>query len=333
MIERAELSALARSVKAVIRESLAAIGERIDTLEKRFTEIPAGPRGEKGEPGDSGPVGPKGESGESIRGEKGDSGVPGDPGARGDKGEIGLTGDPGQRGERGDKGDPGERGLPGLPGDKGERGEKGEQGEAGLTVVGEKGADGKDGRDGRDGIAVSGKDGRDGNDGRDALQIDPLPAIDPAKSYPRGTYAEYSGGTIRAFRNTVPITGTLQDAGWSVMCDGESVFEVVQAADLRTFTFKRTLTSGRTFQCTFKMPVVISRGIFKDGTEYSMGDSVVWDNSTWTCQVESTKAKPGTSPDWLMSARKGGEGKPGKDGARGIDGKDGKDWRPLGAGH
>lgn len=162
MIERAELSVLAKSVKAVIKDSLVAIGERIDALEKRFSEIPAGPRGEKGERGDDGKPGERGPAG-----------------------------------ERGEKGDPGECGAPGKVGERGERGEKGERGEQGISVsvVGEKGADGKDGRDGRDGL--NGKDGRDGIDGRDALVIDPLDSIDEARSYSRGTWACHKGGLVR----------------------------------------------------------------------------------------------------------------------------------------
>lgn len=292
MIERAELSALAKSVKAVIRESLVAIGERIDALEKRFADIPAGPRGEKG-----------------------------------DRGDDGKPGEPGPAGERGAQGETGERGLQGPQGLTGERGERGEPGKDGVSVVGEKGADGKDGRDGRDGL--NGKDGRDGIDGKDALQIEILPMIETDKSYPRGTYARYAGGLMRATANTNPQGPIL--SYWEVIVDGIASIHIHQADDLRSFTVDYGMTSGKRATETFRLPVLIYREVFKDGTEYTRGDCVTYDGSVWICVVDAAKAKPGIGPDWKLAVRRGNEGKPGKDGARGIDGKDGKDFRPMGA--
>ena len=127
----------------------------------------------------------------------------------GPQGEKGI---PGDRGEAGPEGIAGKDGAPGLdgkdgaPGPQGDRGEKGDRGPPGPA--GEKGADGAPG--------MHGKDGAPGADGRDAIQIEVLPAIDEAKSYPRGTWASFRGGLIRAARNTDPITGALHEAGWHV---------------------------------------------------------------------------------------------------------------------
>lgn len=290
-----------------------------------------GPRGEKGERGDDGPVGPMGERGIGIVGEKGEPGP---------QGECGPAGEKGDRGEKGDaglatKGDTGERGEPGPQGERGPAGEKGADGFSAVGEKGEKGdagANGKDGRDGRDGN--HGKDGRDGIDGRDAIQIEILAAIDPSKSYSRGTYAEYAGGTIHAIRNTDPIVNkTIQDAGWSVLMDGESDFNIDLAEDSRTFTFKRTMTSGRIFSKVFKMPVLIHRDVFREGVDYSVGDAVTWGGSIWKCLVDAAKSKPGTNEmEWKLIVKRGGDGKDGAQGAVGPKGKDGRDGRDLNLG-
>lgn len=80
---------------------------------------------------------------------------------------------------------------------------------------GEAGKDGKDGRDGRDG-----RDGADGADGANAWEVTVLQSIDPEQSYARGTCASYKGGLILATRNTSPISGSLEDAGWRVVVEG-----------------------------------------------------------------------------------------------------------------
>jgi|ERR1041385_980172 chitodextrinase len=290
-MDRDDLPFLVKAVGRVIKEAISQLRDEFNT---RLAAIPVGPKGEKGE-----------------RGEKGEPGEVGWPGAVGDRGEPGPVGPKGE------------------PGEKGEKGERGEPGEPGLSIVGEKGEPGKmgeTGRDGRDGVGIQGPPGERGERGRDALEIEILPMIDPTKSYPRGTFAEHAGGTIRAVRNTDPITGTLQQAGWSVLWDGEANFEVVRDPDLRTFSFKRTLTSGRTFEFTFKTPVMIYRGIWREGQAYSQGDTVTWAGSTWHCNADSTTAKPGDGADWQLSTKRGQDGKaglPGKDGERGPQGERG----------
>lgn len=155
------------------------------------------------------------------------------------------------------------------------------------------------------------KDGEDGHVGRDALEIDILPAIDSARSYPRGTFASHEGGLIRAIRNTEPITQSIEASGWAVVIEGFSDPQVTQAEDLRSFTVTFRRTAGSTYEKEFRLPALIYRGIYQDGTDYSRGDTVTWAGSVWHCQSEITKAKPGEgSADWRLMVK---QGRPGKD--------------------
>jgi hypothetical protein len=56
------------------------------------------------------------------------------------------------------------------------------------------------------------------------------------------------------------------------------------------------------------MPVVIDRGVFKDGGEYKAGDAVTWAGSVWIAQND-TGAKPDSSDDWRLSVKRGRDGK------------------------
>ncbi len=261
-----------------------------------------GINGKDGVPGERGPQGERGTDG--TRGERGPVGEPGKNGEPGERGERGLPGES-IVGERGADGAPGTNGIDGKDGAHGERGLPGERGLIGLP--GGRGEDGKDGRDGRDGTA-----GRDGEPGRDALELDILPSVDLTKSYPRGTFASYAGGMIRSIRRTDPVTTGLAEAGWAVIVDGLCDPDVQQLEDLRTIAVTMRLTSGALVTRQFTMPMLIYRGVFKEGDEYTRGDAVTWAGSTWHCQAESTKAKPGEgSADWKLMVKRGAAGKDG----------------------
>ena len=286
-----------------------------------------GERGEKGDPGERGERGEKGDPGE--RGERGERGIDGAPGGKGDPGERGadgLPGEPGQQGERGidgapgEKGERGERGEKGDPGDRGETGLPGQKGEPGLR--GEKGADGIDGKNGAPGergeTGLPGEPGRDGRDGktgepgRDALQIDILPAIDPTRSYPRSTYAQWGGGLIRSTRTTDPIPngGLLTDAGWSFIVRGISMVDVEQI-DERNFEIRFMFNDGLVEKKAFNVPAQIYRGVYVEGKLYDRGDTVTWAGSQYHCDTP-TSEKPGEGGAWRLSVKRGRDGKDGE---------------------
>jgi len=84
--------------------------------------------------------------------------------------------------------------------------------------------------------------------------------------------------------------------------------------------------------------VVLYRGIWEEGKAYEAGDQVTWGGSSWTAK-EDTSAKPGLStPEsraWVMSVRRGSdgrEGKPGPPGPQGMQGVKGIDGRHYSGG-
>lgn len=149
---------------------------------------------------------------------------------------------------------------------------------------------------------------KDGEPGRDAAELDILPSIDEAKSYRRGSWASHAGGLIRAARATDPVVdGDLIAAGWVVMVDGVAAVTVVQGEDPRQIEVTCALTSGVKSAVPFRIPMVIDKGVWRDGP-HEKGDHVSWDGSGWIAQRDTTD-KPGTSDAWRLSTKRGRDGK------------------------
>jgi len=175
------------AVTAYVDRTALAIVARLNTLDKRVGEIPAGPCGQKGDKGDAGERGPVGES---IRGEQGIPGARGEKGDPGQAGASGEKGDPGTPGERGAKGEPGEQGQPGARGESGavgERGEKGDSGAPGESVKGDPGPQGERGEVGAKGEpGPAGEVGAKGDQGPAGKQGPPGAKGDPGAVGERG---------------------------------------------------------------------------------------------------------------------------------------------------
>lgn len=144
--------------------------------------------------------------------------------------------------------------------------------------------------------------GKAGEPGRDATQLDPLPAIDEAKSYARGTWASHRGGLWKA------LTQTDGMQGWQIMVDGVAAIGATEAGDPRHFVLALQTASGKTVQLPFSVPAMIYRGIWKEG-EYERGDCVTWGGSMFHCDAEKTTDKPETSTAWKLCAKRGRDGK------------------------
>ena len=289
--------------------------KEIAALQARIKEIPSG---EKGDAGDKGEPGEKGE-----KGEDGDRGEDGAPGIDGRDGIDGKDADTDALLENLRNGiDAAIMALPvpkdgadGIDGKDGAAGADGKDGEsidrddvvrqlrsemiATLDALprpkdGERGIDGRDGRE-----------GKDGEPGRDAAALDPLPSIDFTRSYPRGTWARHEGGLWLARAATSELEG------WDCMVAGVVGIEVTQTNE-RTFTVSTMMSDGRSKSVEFQIPVVIWRGIFKDGTDYDVADSVTYAGSTWYCK-RGTSAKPSVShEDWQLMVKQGRDGKDAK---------------------
>jgi hypothetical protein len=194
---------------------------------------------------------------------------------------------------------------------------------------GKDGTDGKDGIDGKDGNSVSidevksmaegwlsqnikqPKDGEHGKDGRDSAEIEVLPSIDEEKSYPKGTWASYKGGLIKSTRTTSAIgEKSLMEAGWDVIVQGVQSVEVHPLAE-GEFAVKTILTGGKDHITKFAVPVMVYKGIWKEGA-YTKGNTVTTGGSLWHCNKDTTD-KPGTSEAWQLCAKKGTDGRDGKD--------------------
>jgi hypothetical protein len=78
----------------------------------------------------------------------------------------------------------------------------------------------------------------------------------------------------------------------------------------KTITLKFT-KGERTKEFAFSMPVVIDRGVYREGNEYKAGDGVTWGGSFWIAQKD-TSSKPDTGDDWRLSVKRGRDGKPGE---------------------
>lgn len=313
---------------------------------------PAGPPGEKGEKGDKGDPGPSGQNGEpGAKGEKGD------PGERGERGEPGERGAPGEAGPAGKdavvdnaaiilglipsieevvarhialipKAVDGKDGAPGADADMAALeafcADRIQKAVAALPPA----PAGKDGtsvhpdtvhRMVSEAVSTAIAAIPPAVDGRDAPALDILPAIDPQKKYPRGTFAEHRNGIVRSIRATDPLAESTDAtaAGW-VTCMN-SVFEENELVQDGGRTIIRTTqyTNGRTFTRELKTSVILDRGVWREGTTYEPGDHVSWDGSGWICQ-EKTTDKPGKFGDepvkngWRLSTKRGNHGKDGK---------------------
>lgn len=208
------------------------------------------------------------------------------------------------------KGEKGEAGVDGKDGPPGRDGTDGRDADpelvrqivaeivAGLPAAkdGRDGVDGKEGSPGRDGVdgkdGLPGKDGKDGVDGRDGL-----PGV-PGRDGADGKDGA-SGQDGLGFDDL------------SVEHDGERGF---------TLRFAR---GDKVKEFTFSLPVVIDRGVWRDGA-FKRGDGVTWGGSFFIAQRD-TDQKPET-PDcgWRLAVKRGRDGRDGKEGAPGPKGERGE---------
>ena len=75
----------------------------------------------------------------------------------------------------------------------------------------------------------------------------------------------------------------------------------------RTITL-RFARGDRVKEFAFEVPMVIDRGVYSQGREYSPGDGVTWAGSYWIAQ-EHTTEKPDGGKGWRLAVKRGRDGK------------------------
>lgn len=113
--------------------------------------------------------------------------------------------------------------------------------------------------------------------------------------------------------------GTTKDLGVFVGKDGEpgkdgrdgfslSDFDATMMDDGRTvlLSFDR---GEQSFKVELAFPVMIYRGMFKEGRSYQKGDTVTWGGSLWHCDADTDEKPDGPQKHWTLAAKRGRDGK------------------------
>lgn len=150
------------------------------------------------------------------------------------------------------------------------------------------------------------QDGKDGKDGRDGLD-----AVTPILK--DGTLLfTMSDGSVKEVGRVVGENG--KDGA-----DGRDGVDGLGFDDLSAeYDGERTVTlkmkrGEQVKEFAFEMPVVIDRGVYREGEAYAKGDAVTWAGSVWIAQ-KATDQKPDSGDGWRLAVKRGRDGKPGKDG-------------------
>lgn len=121
----------------------------------------------------------------------------------------------------------------------------------------------------------------------------------------------FSDGRTKSLGNVVGKDGKNGAPGENGKTFTLDDFDIEQYADGRTFKF--CFTQGdymHSFE--FAFPIVLDRGVWKEGTPYEAGDAVTWAGSLWIAQ-RGTDAKPDTDDSgWRLAVKKGRDGRDGK---------------------
>lgn len=90
---------------------------------------------------------------------------------------------------------------------------------------------------------------------------------------------------------------SLKDFDATLMEDGRTVLLSFEQSD-------------QSYKVELGFPVMVYRGVFKDGQTYARGDTVTWGGSLWHCDAEETTDKPdGSEKHWTLATKRGRDGK------------------------
>lgn len=143
----------------------------------------------------------------------------------------------------------------------------------------------------------------DGEPGRDALQIELMPAIDPARVYPRGVYAQHEGGIWRSYQRTAGMLG------WECVLQGIAGAEISQGATERHISLQLRMSSGEVVAHELLLPLTIYRGTYEVDKQYERGDIVTRSGSQWHANEPTTEPPEPGCAAWTLSTKRGERGR------------------------
>jgi hypothetical protein len=161
---------------------------------------------------------------------------------------------------------------------------------------------GKDGQDGAPGErGEKGDPGADGKDGRDGCDV-----VDAMIDKDGSLVVAFSNGRLK---NLGPVIGRDGAPGK----DGRDGFgfddlDLVETDEGLMLRFVK----GDVVR-EFRLPVVLDRGVWKEGGAYRKGDGVTWGRHYWIAKAD-TDQKPEAGSEWRLAVKSGRDGKDGKDG-------------------
>jgi integrin beta 3 len=191
-------------------------------------------------------------------------------------------------------------------------------------VDGKDGAPGADGAPGRDG--VDGKPGADGAPGRDAADI-------------ASAFRTHEGKCILTLTDGRLVDlGIIQGKDGAPGRDGSPGKDGRDGFGFDDLEFEQTgprsgvlrfMRGEHVKEFSLQLPGHLYRGVWTEGQEYDLGDTVSHGGSLWHAN-EATKDRPGNgSAAWTMCVKHGRDGRDGAPGAKGEKGDPGRPGRDL----
>jgi hypothetical protein len=148
------------------------------------------------------------------------------------------------------------------------------------------------------------KDGADGKDGKDGVGLAGA-IIDRAGEL----VLTLTNGETKSLGPVVGKDGAPGEKGLDGK-DGRDGFgfEDLDLAETNEGIALRFMRSDHVKE--FRLPVVLDRGVYKEGQTYRPGDGVTWGGSFWICQHETTD-KPDSGKGFRLAVKKGRDGRDG----------------------
>jgi hypothetical protein len=148
------------------------------------------------------------------------------------------------------------------------------------------------------------KDGKDGMDGKDGIGLAGA-MIDRAGEL----VVTLTNGETRNLGPVVGKDGALGEKGIDGMNGRDGFgFEDLDLVETDQGVILRFMRGGHVKD--FRLPIIVDRGVYKEGQTYRPGDGVTWGGSYWICQ-EETADKPDSGKGFRLAVKKGRDGRDG----------------------